>query len=396
MNTSLTHILFFDPDENVLRGLKRALYSMRQQWQMEFLPNIEQAEQSLVEHAPDVVVADVSRSTKSGLLLLKKAQQSVPGAIRIGISAETDETTAVQAFNPTHRFLAKPFDITDLKAVILQALSLRSRIVNPRVTNFVSQMDKLPTVPSLLEQINQTLQRENVSLKEIALLVENDINITTQILKIVNSAYFGLFKNISSVQQAVSLLGLDLIKGLILGIDVFKGFTCPAAANPLIERIWQHSLTVARILQRIVVQERRDAHLASTAFSLGILHDVGKLIFLTVLKEEYIELSADASQSGRPMWQIEKERYGLTHADAGAYLLGLWGLPEVLVSAVAESHEYESTTNGSEYLAKILRTADAIELGREISLPDDPEEARRMQRWIETAENLIKEKSHER
>ncbi len=395
MEVQGVHILFYDPEENILAGLKRALYGMRRQWQMEFISNNEQAEQLLLQRKPDVLIADVSRSDKRGLQLLQKAQQAVPGTIRIGISAETDETTSLQAIRPTHRFLAKPFDMDELKAIILRALFLRDRINNSHVKDFVAQVEKLPTVPALFQQINQTLQREDASINEIASLIENDINITTQLLKIVNSAYFGLFKNISSIQQAVSLLGLELIKGLILGINLFKGVNCPPAARPLLEEIWQHSLTVARILQHIVLRERHDAQLASTAFSLGILHDAGKLIFLQVLKEEYVQLCAEADKTARPIWQIEKERYRLTHADAGAYLLGLWGLPDVLVSAVAESHENESTQSGSDYLSKILRTADALELGREVPQPQDRRGIETVQNRIQIAEELLKDSNNE-
>jgi len=391
MSEQKTHILFYDPEENILAGLKRALHTLRRQWHMDFISHMEQAEHILLQQKPDVLVTDVSRSHKHGLLLLQKAKQSVPATIRIGISAETDDTTAIQALRPTHRFLAKPFEMEELKNIILRALFLRDKIHNPLVKNFVGRMEKLPSPPHLLQQINEALNQEDVSLKKIAALIENDINITSQLLKIVNSAYFGLFREVTSVQQSVSLLGLELIKNLILGISLFKGFDCAPGVRPLVEQVWQHSLTVARIMQQIVRMEHSDTNLESTAFGLGILHDAGKLIFAQILKEDYVQLFEQARRNNRPLWQMEKEQYGLTHADAGAYLFGLWGLPDILVDAVAESHDCETTESGSPYLARILRTADAVLLGREVPMPEDQQETETVRNWIGIAAGFLKD-----
>jgi len=353
-------VLFFDGEALSLEGLRRGLHVMRKEWTMIFTSQFDQAEQLVAALKIDVIVADISGRAAPGIKLLEQAKKNLPGVIRIGLSAETNENDLAKTIRFTHRFLAKPFAIDDLKNIIERSIILRNRLNNPALETIVARVEKLPSVPRVYRELTQIMSGDDFSINQIAQIIEKDINMTSQILKIVNSAYFGLFKNITSVQRAVNLLGVNLIKNLILGLNIFKGLEYPQKFRPLIERIWPHSLKVAAILQHIVNAEKI-GNLCESAFSLGILHDVGKIIFLLAFGDKYYRLTEKATKENIAVYLLEKEQYGMNHGEVGAYLLGLWGLPEMLVQAVAESHDRLADYNEKHFELFALQVADLLE-----------------------------------
>ena len=393
MNNKMIKILFYDPETNVLSGLRRFFHTMRSQWEMTFTSDQQEALKRIQEDCPTVLVADVSDQNGSGLELLRFAKEQMSECIRIGISASLDESVSIQAIYPTHRFLAKPFDGNELKAVIERALAMRERIDNNHLLKIISRIDQLPSPPEIYLQINQALAEENVSVNHIAELIKNDPNMTAQILKIVNSAYFGLFDNIDSVQRAIILLGFDLIKNLVLSIHLFRGIQLSGKETELVEQIGSHSTNVAMATMEIVKRSQEFHRLSQLAFSVGILHDVGKLIFLQAFGDEYFSLWQKAGEEGAPLWKLEQQKYGLTHADTGAYLLGLWGLPEHLVQHVAASHSSQTEHYPSDFLLRVLRTVDAVEIAvarnQEPEIPDDLADLEQIREWIKISHNLF-------
>ncbi len=360
---------------------------------MTFISNSKQAEEILLQNKPVVIVADIAEDNDSGLKLLQTAKDHLPGSIRIGISAGTDESVAIQALHPTHIFMAKPFETNELRAIIQRALKLRQKIQYPQIQKMVSQIEKLPSPPEIYFEINRMLQKDEVSLTDIANMIQKDTNITTQILRIVNSAYFGLFKNVDSVQRAVVLLGFELVKNLILGIDLFQGAHFSGTARTLVNTVWMHSLNVARASMEIVKRDPEQHGLSQIAYSIGILHDVGKLIFIQALKDEYAHLWQESKDNNIPLWQAEKERYGITHADTGAYLLGLWGLPDHLVQAVGASHTNPETDQPGDFLLRVLMLTDAVEISysqqTELQIPEGLLPNDKINEWVEICRNVF-------
>jgi HD-like signal output (HDOD) protein len=181
------------------------------------------------------------------------------------------------------------------------------------------------------------------SVKRISEIIARDMGMTAKVLQMINSGLFGLRNRVDSVAQAVALLGLETIQSLVLTIHVFSKFN-PSLLHALgIEGIWSHSQAVSELARRIAVlqvskNELADRKLPEQAGIAGLLHDVGKLIIAKALPFDFKKLQMMRETTRVPLWQVERAQLGTTHEEVGAYLLGLWGLPDVIVEAVAWHH----------------------------------------------------------
>jgi len=356
-----TKILFYDTEINSLNGLRRGLRSKRDQWQLFFASSPEEVGRILEQEKPLIFVADISDRLNRGIHLLKEAEQKVPGLIRIGISSETEDKKIFKNIQPTHQLLAKPFEIESLIRMLEGAISLQGKLDNSKLKEIIDKIEKLPGIPKAYYEIMDALNDEHHSLRDIGKVIEQDINTTGQLLKIVNSAYFGLFRNVTSVPHAVNLLGLNLVRNLVLGLSIFKGNQYGKPLDAAIEAIWKHSLLVAAFSRTMAQSDPDFADKHEFLFSAGILHDVGKLILLIAYRESYLTLLQKAKEQGIYSWELERREYGFDHTDAGGYLLGLWGLPDELVQVVIESHQFLAAHDkGKLPIAAILQCADAL------------------------------------
>jgi HD-like signal output (HDOD) protein len=185
--------------------------------------------------------------------------------------------------------------------------------------------------------------RFNTSVEEIGAIIGLDIGMTAQVLKLTNSAFFGLSRQFSNAAEAVAYLGLDTIKSLVLSIHAFSQFDKAETGALKIEALWSHSLQVAGLAKRISKLEGQEPKAIEEAFTAGMLHDIGKLVLAVNLPNEYTE-ATHLAQSGLELPLAEHKVFGANHADVGGYLIGLWGLPVPVVEAVALHHSPSRAT----------------------------------------------------
>ena len=175
-------------------------------------------------------------------------------------------------------------------------------------------------------------------MEQIGEIISHDIGMTSKILQLVNSAFFGLPQPISSPGDAVMYLGLSTVRALVLSLQVFSQFKNPQLAGFSLEALANHCWTTAVLARRIARAESGDTKMMDQCFLAGLLHDIGRIILADGLPEQYARVWHEAREKHLPVWQAEQSEFGATHADVGAYLLGLWGLPNPVVEAVALQH----------------------------------------------------------
>jgi len=263
--------------------------------------------------------------------------------VRLILSGYADKDLILKCVGSTHQYLAKPCDAESLKATVARASNLEDSLRNERLKTLVCQMDRLPSIPSLYMQVVEKASRFNTSVEEIGAIIGLDIGMTAQVLKLTNSAFFGLSRQISNAAEAVAYLGLDTIKSLVLSIHAFSQFDKAETGALKIEALWSHSLQVAGLAKRISKLEGQEPKAIEEAFTAGMLHDIGKLVLAVNLPNEYTE-ATHLAQSGLELPLAEHKVFGANHADVGGYLIGLWGLPVPVVEAVALHHSPSRAT----------------------------------------------------
>ena len=182
------------------------------------------------------------------------------------------------------------------------------------------------------------MQSADPSIKKVGDIISKDLSMTAKILQVVNSVFFGLSRKISSPQEAVMLLGLETIKALVLSVKIFSEFSQKKFSWFNIDELFNHSMSVSTYAKTIIKNENLDQDLINNSLMAGLLHDLGKLILATNFQEPYQQVLTEAQGSDRNLWELEYEAFGTSHAEIGAYLMGLWNMENPIIEAIAFHH----------------------------------------------------------
>lgn len=331
-------ILFVDDEPNLLEGLKRMLRPFRHEWEMEFVENGATALECLDQTNWDVVVSDVRMPSMNGVELLNKIKKQHPQTVRLLLSGQADKQLIMDAVGPAHQYLAKPCDAEVLKTTISRACALGDLLQDEKIKQLVSQIESIPSLPSLYFQLEVELQSCDSSIEKAAAIVSKDVGMTAKILKLVNSAFFGIQQTVTDPVQAVRYLGLETLKTLVLTFKVFQQLNQNESVGFNMDRFWHHSLSTGEQARKIAKEGKAATHVIEAALAGGLLHDVGMLLLLTSFPERYQETLKLLVNPECTLMEAEQETFGATHAEVGAYLLGLWGIPNLIIEAVAFHH----------------------------------------------------------
>ena len=359
----MKRVLFVDDEPNVLRGLRRMMHSLRNEWEMYFVESGQKALDLLSSNRFDVIVSDMKMPVMNGAELLSIVREKYPHMIRIILSGYSDQDLLLKTVRPAHQFLTKPCDAQRIKTTVQRASKTQSVLASLNVKKVITGIDSLPSLPALYNEIVQKLHQDNISAKEIAGIIQKDMGMTTQILKLVNSSFFGFFKKISNPVQAVSLLGLDTIKTLVLSHKIFSALKFDRKDLVSFEQLWEHS-TLTAVFSRHIARsiDKNDKAFIEDAFMTGFLHDIGILILASKLTEEYEKVLKHTLNSDQELWKTEYELMGTSHAEIGAYLLSLWGFSENIIEAILYHHQVKIFGDEPKSLIFVVHLADAFSL----------------------------------
>ena len=327
-------ILFVDDEPNILNGLERMLFDV-EEWDMTFVDSGQAALDTMASAPFDVVVSDMRMPGIDGAMLLARVQEQYPSTVRIVLSGHTELEATLRAVPVAHQFLSKPCDSAVIREVVTRACGLQALLGDRALQEVIGSLKSLPALPHVYNELVVALADLGVGPDEVAAIVVQDSGITARILQLVNSSFFGGARSISDIRQATTYLGLNMLRDLTFSVEVFRAFEGggrPAGFS--LEQEQAHATLSARIAQRLL----SDKTMSANAFMAAMLHDIGKLILGTMLPEAYERVVVAAANGGGPLHAVEEEINGVSHAEIGAYLLGIWGLPYPIVEAVANHH----------------------------------------------------------
>jgi len=333
------HILFVDDEPNLLNGLRRMLRPMRQCWDMDFAESGPDALQIVDRHPCDVVVSDMYMPGMDGSQLLHKIRQNSPETIRFILSGHPDQPMILGSVGSTHQFLAKPCRASELKTRLARVCHLRHLLPDHTLLRLVTGIEQLPSAPYLYHQVFKALQEPTADLTTVAALLARDMGMTAKILQIVHFAFFGLQCQVSSPIQATEFLGLETLQAIVIKAQVFAAAEEQTPYDSDLQTLWARSLVIATCAREIMDIEGGDAGWLDNAFSAGLLLDVGTLVLISHLPELYGRSRELIAAQHLSACSAERDIIGATHAQIGAYLMGLWGLPDAIVDALAYHHQ---------------------------------------------------------
>ena len=331
-------ILFVDDEPMVLQGLQRMLRPMREEWDMVFVEGGEKALATLAERPFDVVVTDMRMPVMNGAQLLAEVRDRYPQTVRLVLSGHADSDLVAQCLGVAHQYISKPCEPEQLKSMIRNASLIGGGQVTDQVKDILGSIDHLPSLPAVFQQLEQALADPNSTTKQLGDIIQQDMGMTAKILKIVNSAFFGLRRTITGPHEAVTYLGIDTVKALVLINSIFERARPLATRHLDLEDLWQHSLATANGAKAIVLAQGGGRQEADQVFVGGILEDVGILVLAANFPEAYDRAAEILLAEHVLLTTVEQEAFAVTHAEVGAYLLGLWGIPAPILRTVSLHH----------------------------------------------------------
>jgi HD-like signal output (HDOD) protein len=332
-------ILFVDDEPLLLQLYTSMMEDERDLWEVVTTTDPRHALQIMEQSPFDVVVSDMMMPGMDGTDLLNEIKVRHPLTSRIILSVLGDQERVARFLGDTHQFIAKPFDVQSFKATLARVCGLDAYLKNETLRALIGQLSTLPSFPSLYLEVIKEVSSPDSSIESVAAIVAEDAGMTAKMLQIVNSAVFGLAHRVGSSFEAVQYLGFGMLRSLVLSTHIFSSYERTRLKGFSVDLLWSHALRCGTLARMIMQLEGAGPAEVEHAYTAGILHDMGKLMMAHSLPGRFQKALALAADRRISSHEAEIETFGASHAGVAAYLLGLWGLPTLIVEAVALHHQ---------------------------------------------------------
>jgi HD-like signal output (HDOD) protein len=304
----VTHLLLAADDEQALRATESALWRQRGALEITCTDSREEARTLLECGDVDIIACDTALSGDHGFSLLEQAMRQSPSTIRIGICTAADPSALMTAVSLAHRCIYRPWRPQDFGRMIGRLVELRATVGLDVCHEVATGGDGVPLVPRVYSQLVAQLSRHEIDLDRVTATIARDIGLTASLLRMVNSVLFGLKREITSVREAILYLGLNTVRDIVLSDEAHRLVETLGDAEPGRARALRRRATRIAIIAKKLAHKTgaRDA-----AFLAGLMHVLG------------------------PFVGTREHMDPVTSASLGGYVLGLWGIPELVVHAVA-------------------------------------------------------------
>jgi len=268
-----------------------------------------------------------------------------------------------------HQYLSKPCDGSTLRAAIERALDLRTTFLDESFRGILGKITQLPSMPQSYLELSEAVADSGYNINLIAEIVQRDPAMSIRVLQLINSACFGSQIQTTSIVEAVRFLGTDLLKGLALMGNFLNAAECNKYEDFCLDRLQSNWIRSSKLARRFLSGSEQ----AEAAFSATLIRDIGRLILASNLPDQFEESLRETKATGLPAHLVEKKIFGTTHAEIGAYLLSMWGLPLNIVESVALHHTPRQLPKGPAEVLAAVHVAGAITDAWDISdAPIDP------------------------
>ncbi|HTW38503.1 MAG TPA: response regulator [Steroidobacteraceae bacterium] len=327
----MKRILFVDDDAQLLEALRLRLRPRSRNWHASFAATADEAVGILERQAQDVVVSGLN-----GAQLLQSVGERWPQAVRIALASTDDPHRGMQLLPFAHQYVARTCPPQQLEQIIERCLKLQEVLAEPGLRTLIGRIRQLPAQPRIFARLQVVMANENVAPRDIGRIITADAVITAKVLQIANSAFFRRARRITNIEQAVMYLGFPGVRNLVMCAEVFARWPGKLSHAALdLDLLQLHVQQVASVAAVLTVGTRwsDDSVLAA------LLHDIGYWVLIQECPRELEQAVELAITQGIPMHIAETRLMGASHAELGAYLLGLWGLPYSVIEAVAHHHD---------------------------------------------------------
>ncbi len=336
MTRHMKRILIVDDEFLSLDSLRRALATERDCWQVHTALDAVGALEEASRVPFDLILADCGMPGTDGITLLRQMRELHSACMRLLLAGPDEMNLALRASALAYRVLPKTIGTPALLQTVERILTLQDRLATAPLRATLGRIGELPSLSSTYTALNLAVRNPEISVAQVASIIDKDVAMSGKVLQLVNSGFFALAQTMTSVQPAVSYLGMETIKNLALASETFRLFVPdPCIPRDFLENLHAHAYRTASIVCALPVNLRE----RETAVVAALLQDIGELILASRMPEIFVAAMRFGTQHGCARHMAEDALLGVSHAELGAYLLGVWGIGGLIVEAVAHHHQ---------------------------------------------------------
>ncbi|MGA7155456.1 MAG: HDOD domain-containing protein [Acidobacteriaceae bacterium] len=370
----MKRVLFVDDDRNVLDGIRHIMRSSGNEWEAQFVESGEAALGIFMQQPFDVVVSDLRMPGMDGAELLDHIRIKYPSAARIVLSGYSEVALTARALSASHQVLSKPCHQDRLRETLQRVSDLQDLLCTPALRDVIGKIGDLPSLSTAYAALSRALDDPTISISALTKTIERDIAMSAKVLRVVNCGFFPMARSATSLEQAVSYLGLNTIRSLLLYSESLSLFT-PDRCVPeafLSNMQWRASRTAMIVSSLPLANDPRERTILA-----ALLCELGLLVLASSMPKDLCAILRRQDDLGCSLVDAEEQQMGVSHAEIGAYLLGLWGLNNSIVEAIAHQHRPSRIKHDAFDCSLALYLAHLLE--QEISTHPEDENGEQMQ-----------------
>ncbi|WP_240838961.1 response regulator [Acidaminobacter sp. JC074] len=341
-------IIIVDDERTVLRNFEKLL--KKEPYKVTCFNKGHDALEYMANQNVDMIISDVAMPEMDGETLLATVKADHPKVIRVALSHlnENKRITRLIERGLATQYLFKPWNNYEMKLSIKNILEMNVYLMDEENLGKINNLEELPSLPSLYMELTDLLDKD-ADMDDVAELISRDQAITSKILKMVNSAFYG--RKTGNIIQAMMTLGLNNVKNIVLTNSFFT------TSSDSMDKLWQHTMDTNRLCLALY-EKCLNKRMPSLFGSAGLLHDVGRVILYMFHNDDYNDLIKEAESTEYTLVNLELENFHTTHQDIGAYLLNSWGLPYAYVEAAMFHHRPMDERVINKELVSVVHLAD--------------------------------------
>ncbi len=347
-------ILFVDDESNILRALNRAFRNL--EFECYYANGVKEAIDIFLEvDRLDMLITDIKMPYFDGIRLLKLFKEAAPECIRVAITGYASASSITEAVskNLAKQYFYKPWNNEELIDGIQKMFALEDKLKDSHIFEIVQQFDSIKTIPRLFNELNLYIQRDK-SIEEITGIIERDPAITSNVLRIANSAFYAA--KTGNIQQAIMYIGLNNLKQIVLSYEISQMKEQMFSKS---EFIWTNSTRTNLIFQDLYVKYF-NTKVPPIISAAGIVHDIGKIIMLQIFGENYYNEILRHNYRSDFLLQKERELYQIDHSMLGGYFLNWWAFPLDIIEITLFHHTPEDPGISNRKLVCLMCIASQI------------------------------------
>ncbi len=366
-------VLFADTEQSSLNAVLEEL--SHADFDLYLAGTEEEAQDVLNRHRLDLVLCGMGIAETGSFDFLKKLREEHPNvhsAVLCSNDRRDEASFAVARGYATAIHIA-PWEEGVLYRSIEHTLRVRHALMQGKMLEVLNELENLPSLPSLYQEFTEAVYKERPA-NEIAEIIERDVSLSTKLLQIANSAFYGM-ASICSVELAIVRLGLSTVKDMVMTFSLVNDMEWDADQMKHVQSVFRHSLLVNRYMKK-VHNKKYGSLLRQDMACLGIMHDIGKIIILQYFPDRYAMIMDHSLRNpGQTFYECENDLGfdWFRHDDVGAYFLSMWNLPDHVVEATLYHHRPSESQDQIRQAVDVLAFTDR--LVERVESMDDEEEA---------------------